>query len=518
MPRSFATIALASSLIGMAGVPAAGVPAAGVPADGVHMAAGDTVLRDWPVFGSDPARDGVDGSRPRLTVGNVAGLRAQWQIRLGAVADSTPILLDGVESGGISRAMLFQTASNGTTFGVDAASGRILWRFATHATPAGGFSLPRVLRAAVFGPNVTNSTPAADPSRRAIYAPGIDGFVHKLDAASGAELRARGFPARLTLVPETEKDASALNVANGYLYATTSGYNGDALPYVGRVVGVRLRDGATRIFNSLCSDDRRLAATLTCAHGRSGIWSRSGVVVDPDPSMHGQIYVATGNGAFNANAGGHDYGDSVLALRAELSARAGSYTPADFQALEDGDVDLGSTSPALLPRQRASRTPLMLVQGGKDKVLKLLDRAPLPGVGGELQRLVLTDPLFSTPAVWNDPAGRAWVFIGLPQEIDAYRLETDARGASRLVRGWHASVGSTARQGTSPVVSNGILFAALDGALVALDARTGRELWSSARRSAGQTIGPVHWQSPIVHNGWVYCSDQNGELTAYALR
>jgi len=46
---------------------------------------------------------------------------------------------------------------------------------------------------------------------------------------------------------------------------------------------------------------------------------------------------------------------------------------------------------------------------------------------------------------------------------------------------------------------------------------TSSSLWSSANASAGKTIGPVHWQSPIVVNGWVYCSDQNGNLTAYGL-
>jgi outer membrane protein assembly factor BamB len=472
---------------------------------------------DWPVFGHDPARSGVDASPRLLTARNVAHLRARWQISLGAVADSSPILLEGVKTGGVSRALLFQTASDGTTFAIDAGSGRIQWRFAARAAPAGNFSLSTFLRTAVFGPNVTNSTPAADPSRRAIYVPGLDGFVRKLDAAGGAELRGGGFPARLTLVPRTEKDAAALNVANGYLYATTSGYNGDARPYDGRVVSVRLSDGKTAIFNSLCSDDRSLAATTTCPRGRSGIWSRGGAVVDPDPAMQGRVYVATGNGAFDANAGGHDYGDSVLALRAGLSGLIGHYTPMSFQALEDGDADLGSTSPALLPRQRSSRTPLMLVQGGKDRVLRLLDRAPLPGVGGELQTLQLAGPLFSTPAVWTDPALRVWIFVGLAHEVDAFRLTRGAGGASRLVRVWRAPAGDTASQGTSPVVSNGIVFDAFDGAIVALDAGSGRELWSSARPAAGRTIGPVHWQSPIVANGWVYCSDQNGNLTAYAL-
>jgi len=493
------TVALVATLLCAGAIPAAGA--------------------NWPVFGYDPARSGVDGSQRILTAGNVGRLRTRWQTALGEVADSTPILLEHVKIGVVSRTMLFQTATNGVTFGIDAASGRVLWRFRPHVpSPRAGFSLLGFLRKMAFGPNVTTSTPAADPSGLSIYAPGLDGFVHKLDAASGVELRSRGFPVRITLIPQTEKSASALNVANGYLYATTSGFNGDAPPYDGHVVSVRLSDGTTSVFNSLCSQDRALPTTTSCPSSHSGIWSRGGAVVDPDAAMHGQIYVATGDGNFDANAGGENFGDSVLALSADLSKRIGNYTPSDFQALEDGDIDLGSTSPALLPRQSASSTPLMLVQGGKDRVLRLVNRSPLPGVEGELQELSLEDPLFSTPAIWTDPSNRAWVFIGFSQEIDAYRLVTDVRGTSRLVRIWRALVGRTAGEGTSPVVSNGIVFDAFDGAIVALDAQNGHELWSSAFHAAGGTTGPVHWQSPIVVNGWVYCSDQNGKLTAYSLR
>src|SRR5579872_3428977 len=57
----------------------------------------------WPVFGYDPARSGVDGSRRILTVRNVVRLRSRWQISLGAIADSTPILLEHIKVGGISR-------------------------------------------------------------------------------------------------------------------------------------------------------------------------------------------------------------------------------------------------------------------------------------------------------------------------------------------------------------------------------------------------------------------------------
>jgi outer membrane protein assembly factor BamB len=234
--------------------------------------------------------------------------------------------------------------------------------------------------------------------------------------------------------------------------------------------------------------------------------------------MNGRIYAATGNGDFDANTGGHNYGDSLLSLSADVSRLIGSYTPTDYTQLQDGDVDLGSTSPAILPRQPSSRTPLMLVQGGKDAILKLLDREHLPGVGKELQLINLPDGLFSTPAVWSDSRNGAWIFMGFPSVIQAYRLRTDAQGVSRIVGVWQSHAGQTGGEGTSPVVANGIVFVAFDGAIVALDALTGMELWSSARRSAVRTIGPVHWQSPIVVNGWVYCSDENGQLTAYSLR
>ncbi len=455
---------------------------------------------NWPVFGFDPARSGFNSVERTITVGNVHRLHERWQISLGAVADSTPILLQHVRVGRAYRAMLFQTTKDGVTLGIEAVSGRIVWRFTTHGT------------------QITDSTPAVDPSGKSIYAPGVDGKVYKLSASTGRDERAPGFPARITRMPNTEKDASPLNVANGYLYAVTSGYLGDAPPYDGHVVSVRLTDGTTAVFNSLCSLQRHLPGPNSCRQQRSGIWARGGAVVDPDSTMNGRIYAATGNGDFSANKGGHNYGDSVISLSADLSSLLGSYTPANYDQLQQGDVDLGSTSPVMLPQQSASQTPWMLAQGGKDAVLKLVNRAALPGVGNELQLIDLPNGLFSTPAVWTDASNNAWLFLGFSNLVDAYRLQTNSKGASSLKLMWQSSAGSTGGEGTSPVVANGIVFVAFDGAIVALDALTGSELWSSAMHKAGRTIGPVHWESPIVINGWVYCSDENGQLTAYALR
>jgi outer membrane protein assembly factor BamB len=454
----------------------------------------------WPVFGYDPSRSGFNSSERTLTVANVHRLHARWQISLGGVADSTPIFLDHVRIGRTFHSMLFQTRKDGTTLGIEASSGHVLWRFST------------------TGPNITTSTPVADPSGQSIYVPGVDGKVRKLSAAKGRDQRAPGFPARITRMPQTEKDASALNLANGYLYATTSGYLGDATPYDGHVVSVNLSSGATSVFNSLCSNQHRLPGPHSCPDQRSGIWSRGGAVVDPDSSMNGRIYVSTGNGDFDANVGGHNYGDSVISVSADLSTILGSYTPTNYDQLENNDTDLGSTSPAMLPQQPSSQTPWMLVQGGKDSLLKLVNRAALPGVGNELQLINLPTELFATPAVWTVPSNNAWVFIAFPRSVQGYRLQTNSHGVSQLVKMWDVSPGQTGGEGTSPVIANGIVFVAFDNALVALNARNGNLLWSSAHVGAGHSIGPVHWESPIVVNGSVYCSDENGQLTAYSLR
>jgi outer membrane protein assembly factor BamB len=60
------------------------------------------------------------------------------------------------------------------------------------------------------------------------------------------------------------------------------------------------------------------------------------------------------------------------------------------------------------------------------------------------------------------------------------------------------------------VIDNGILFVAASGNLVALDPAHGLHLWAS------HAIGPIPWESPVVANGAVYCSDEDGYLTAYA--
>ena len=142
------------------------------------------------------------------------------------------------------------------------------------------------------------------------------------------------------------------------------------------------------------------------------MWSRAGPVVDPDSSMGGAVFGATGNGDYNPSSG--DYGDSILELKPDMSALLGYWAPSDALTLQEEDLDLGSTSPALIPRQETSSTPLMAVQGGKDDILRLVDRSNLTGAGALLQTISLDAKVYSAPAVYVAPSGVVYVYVGLP--------------------------------------------------------------------------------------------------------
>ena len=455
---------------------------------------------DWTQFGYNAARSGDNQAETALSPTTAPNLTKLWQTRLPAVADSSPILLHAMPFPGGPRDVLYVTTRDGRLLALDASDGALLWQ----KQPS--------------GPKITHSSPVADPSRTYVYAYGLDGYVHRYNAITGDEAAGTGWPARMTLMRQTEKESSALNLANGRLYVTMSGYIGDAPPYQGHIVTVDLTTGEERVFNSLCSNLTRLLQSSVCNAEQSGIWARGGAVIDP---ATGNIFAVSGNGPYTANRGGVDYGDSILELSPDGARLLDSFTPSDFDHLNAFDIDLGSMAPAMLPKVAASATPLMLVQGGKDGNLRLINRQNLSGqggpghVGGALQTVATGCGFYSQPAVWSDPTGgQPWIAVSNTCDLIVYQLTTDANGASRLVQVWSDQQARV----TTPIYANGMLYAAGSGALQAWNATTGQRVWSSDQSGAGGTIGGIHWQSPIVVDGALYISDENGALTCYGLK
>jgi len=447
-------------------------------AAGAAPGAPGAAARDWTRFGYDAGRHNAAPATGGITAGSVRSLRRR-QVRLDGTVDSSPIYLDGVRVRGAVHDVLFVTTTYGKTLAIDARSGRILWRY-----------VPPGLDGWAGSAQITTATPVADPGRAFVYATSPDGRVHKLAVATGREVTSGGWPVTVTRDPTHEKLAAALNFSRGLVLVTTGGYIGDAPPYQGHVVTIRAATGQiVAVFNSLCSNRAALIVPRTCDASDSAIWGRSGAVVDPDT---GNLLVATGNGPWN---GSTNWGDSVLELSPDASRLLQNWTPANQKELEDGDVDLGSTAPALLGGGLA-------VQSGKDGKLRVLDVRKLNGrtatagttTGGELQ--VLDAPggsgVFTAPAVWRS-AGRTWVFVTTFSGTGAYRLT-----GRRLERVW-----SNQHPGTSPVLAGGLLFVYdPGGGLRVYHPATGAEL-------ADLPAGGGHWNSPIVVAGRIALPEGN---------
>lgn len=454
---------------------------------------------DWTTFGFDAARSGVNPHESEITPVTVAGLHLLYRAALPAVPDAPPVYAHGVKlPDGNTRDVLVFATRDGRVFALDAAGGGMIW---AHQTS---------------GARYTTSGPVLDPSRQVVYAYGLDGALHRYALATGAETTGGGWPVLVSKMTQTEKESSTLNLASGHVYVTTAGYPGDAPPYQGHVVVVDATSGASAVFNSLCANLTHVLSQGECGANQSGIWARAGTVVDPET---GNVFVTTGNGPYDANRGGHNYGNSVIELSADGTRVLDSYTPTNYQVLSDADADLGSSEPALLPRIANSKTPLLAVQGGKDAKVRLLNRQNLSGqggpghLGGELQTLSFPGAVFDQPVVWTDPASKAiWVFVGGFSGLAGYQAVTDGNGVTRLQQVWQNGDG-----GTTPVLAGGVLFQQESGAVLALDPHTGQTLWSSAQSSAGGSTGNIHWQSVIVVNGRVYAADESSALSVYGL-
>jgi hypothetical protein len=221
-----------------------------------------------------------------------------------------------------------------------------------------------------------------------------------------------------------------------------------------------------------------------------------------NPADH-HVWVTTSNAPWNGRS---NWGDSVLELSAGAGRLLRHYTPSNQAQLASGDVDLGSTSPALLPGQAR---PHFALQGGKDGKLRLL---ALPGslhgvrgaagrtLGGERQIVAApgSTDVFTAIAVSHRTA-----FVATNAGTAAYALRS-----GRLQRIWGNST-----PGTSPVLAGGVLWVYdPSGALVAYHPQSGRAIRRFSASSG-------HWNSPIVAGGKVYLptGDANRHSTSGTL-
>jgi hypothetical protein len=188
-----------------------------------------------------------------------------------------------------------------------------------------------------------------------------------------------------------ENPRAALLLVNGAVVLTWAS-SCDVKPYHGWVMAYDARTLEQRAVMNTSPDGTE-----------GGIWQSD---AGPAADEAGNIFVATGNGDFNAATGGRDYGDSVLKLGLEGKAFVvrDYFTPFNQKDLDAKDGDLGSQGPVLLPAVAGAHPHLMVVTGKEGK-LYLLDRDGLgkfhEGADSAVLQTIKTKDAYGAVATWN---------------------------------------------------------------------------------------------------------------------
>ena len=497
------------------------------------------------------ARTGSDPAETTLTPRNVNrrrfGLRAR--LRVDGPIYAQPLYMPGVRIPGKGvHNVVFVATENDSVYAFDAAGhpATPLWRRQLAHPALGIRPVPTAaLACAQILPTVgITATPVLDPRTRAIYVLARTDehgrFVqrlHGLSWATGQDLlpaaaiaaTAPGSggaaqagtqagnghdPGLVRFDPLRNNARAGLVLTHGIIYMAWAS-SCDVRPYHGWVMAYRARDL------------RQLGAWCATPDGDAGgIWqSGNGLAAD----RSGHVYFATGNGTFDANRGGRDYGDSVVELGLTKDGlRVRDYfTPFDQAQLARLDKDLGSAGVVLLPPQPGP-APRLLLAEGKRREMYLLNRRHLGGFhpGGDSQIVqslrMVNGSAFSLPAYFHHRLYSATV----NQLIQVYTLK-DGRllappvqgtvrfpwpGATPVVssdHGRHAIVWLLHTNGWKPG-SQAVLYA-----LRAANIRQVLYASNAAGKRDAAGVG-VKFAVPLVAHGRVYVGTQNA-LDIYGL-
>jgi len=272
----------------------------------------------------------------------------------------------------------------------------------------------------------------------------------------------------------------------------------------------------------------QVAAFIDTPNGvQGGIWQSGGGLAG---DSFGNIFFMAGNGTFDANNSGSDYGMSYVKLATTTGLSVADYfTPYDEAALSASDLDLGSGGAVLLPYQSGAAHPYLAIGAGKNGVIYLLDRSNMGHFNASGNQQIVQSitsafaghSLYSTPVYWH---GQIYFWA----DNDVLRIFSMSKGL--LSTSPIATSIRTFAAGATPVVSssdsnNAIVWAIQadkagtggPAVLHALDANTAVELYNSSQAGSRDLAGPaVKFTVPTVVNGKVYVGTAN-QVDVYGL-
>jgi hypothetical protein len=517
-----------------------------LPGLAIVSAQSAAALHDWTTDGGDNQRTGWNRNEKTLTKENVKDLKLLWKLHtdnpVRALHSLMPVLVIGqLNTPAGTRQVGYVSGISDNLYAFDVESGKVLWqKHWDYPLPSvagsGGGRAAEPQDPAHLGflrPGGSSDTPVIGPvnaqGRRPIYFVSGDGMLHTLDAATGEDLQ----PAFMFHIGK----GWALNLVGNTLWMANT-YAGATL------AAVKLDDPSHTVMNFNA--------------GSGGAWGRRGAVVDSS----GIVWTTTGDGIYDPASDPPRYANSVIGVEmagTELTLKD-YYTPRNWDWLRKRDLDPNNTPTIFHFKGRE-----LMAASGKECRMYLLDPKSLGGADHQT-------PLFKTPlfcneevdfqdagswgalSTWEDADGTRWVLapfwgpahsqarfpiMNTPATKDggvaAFRVE-DKAGKLELAPAW---ISRDMKRGEPVIIANGIVFGYGSGeetkqsfpdiglqfdstiraskgtyaTLYALDAQTGKELWSS-----GQQIHQWnHFSGVTVANGKVYLGTYDGTLYCFGL-
>jgi hypothetical protein len=264
--------------------------------------------------------------------------------------------------------------------------------------------------------------------------------------------------------------------------------------------------------------------------GDGGIWLGAGGLT---ADSQGYLYALAGNGTFDANTGGLDYGDSAVKLAAPASGASSTamtvtdyFTPSEQAEMERYDADLGGAEAIFFNDPASGTAPNLLIASDKNGYIYLINTDNMgryeTGVNGvdSLNGDVMDFPGDGGSFIYNFCFFNNLLYISNGLRSFAYNPGTASTSGYFNTRA--TAIGSFNGY-TAPVVSasgtaNAIVWTEDDhGILRALNPDL-TELYNSTQAANNRDTAPtlVKFTSPIIANGNVYLSGQ-GSLAIYGL-
>ena len=391
---------------------------------------------DWTTYHRDNQRTGYLASTP-----DPHSLSKIWGMQLDGAVYAEPLV--------VGNHVIVATEGD-SLYALDPMTGGVQWH-TNVGTPVPLSSLP----CGNIDPLGITGTPVYDPATGLVFAVAeVSGPAHilvGLDVTTG-QVKVRRSVDTDGMNPRAHQQRGALTLANGRVYITYGGLNGDCSDYIGRVVASQT-DGQGPLLVYRVPTTRE-----------AGIWAPPGASVD----AAGNLYVSVGNGEITQ--GQWDHSDSILRLSPTLQLQDG-FAPTSWGPENASDADMGSQGPVLLPGN-------FVFAAGKSGKGYVLHANALGGVGGQIDVQDVCSSFGGAATVGST------TFI--PCTNGVRQITVDASG--HMHQGWRASrdiVGS-------PVVGGHTLYSISNGLIYALNIDTGQVVTSlnvgQANRFATPTI------------------------------